>query len=535
MLDHNILIVGTDPSVVGLLNIHLEEEGFSVSISDNIPDSLSYLERKKFDLVVLDLTELGAELYHRVGSNPETADIPFILLNPWGEKISFTPRSRDHIVEDMNMEEIVGKVKDLLHITQELQKSNSKPSVKVQEPESAPAELPITVEDGVVFKGCLEKIRIDEILRGLSLMGKSGKLLVTYGERKGFLYFTQGHVVHAVTGNLKGEKAVYRLLLWHKGQFLFDPQTILIEQNIHTPTETLLIECSRRLDQYKHLLTQLPSLETRIETLSLSQLKSLNSQEMKILSIANRQPTLLRLIETCPLDDGITLQIVARFYKQKVIGPVEEEEEEATQAIPSPEPTAALEGNLKEINIGEVIQILVLSRKEGRLLVAWEDRKGEVYIQNGNITYATVERLKGESAVYRLLTWREGKFRFDTGVTLKGRNVQKSLESIFFEGLDILEEYKRFMEQFPSLTAYVEVISVTGQEKITPDEAKILKVVNESDTLQDIIHHSPFEDLKTLKILSKLYSDRIIGISKGAPDKKSQSVNYDQIADDLFG
>jgi CheY-like chemotaxis protein len=534
MLDYNILIVGTDPSVMGLLNIHLEEEGFSVSISDNVPDSLSYLERKRFDLVVLDLTELGPELYQRVCNNPETANIPFILLNPWGEKISFTPRSRDYLVEDMNMEEIVNKIKDLLPITPEFQESNAKPLVKAREPESVPVELPITVEDGVVFKGCLEKIRIDEILKGLSLMGKSGKLLITYGERKSLLYFTQGQVIHAVTGNLKGEKAIYRLLLWNKGQFLFDPQTILIEQNVRIPTETLLIECSRRLDQYKHLLTQLPPLETRIETLSLSQLKSLNSQEMKILSIANRQPTLLRLIETCPLDDGITLQILARFYTQKVIGPVEEEEE-SPEAIPPPEPKAALEGNLKEINIGEVIQILVLSRKDGRLLVAWEDRRGEVYIQNGNITYAAVERLKGESAVYRLLTWREGKFRFDTEMTIQSRNVQKSLESIFFEGLDILEEYKRFMEQFPSLTAYVEVISVTGQEKITPDEAKILKVVNESGTLHDIIHHSPFEDLKTLKILSKLYSDRIIGISKGAPDRKSPLVNYDQIADDLFG
>jgi CheY-like chemotaxis protein len=534
MSDYNILVVGTDPSVVGLLNIHLEEQGYSVFISDNVPDSLSYLERKKFDLIILDTSELGSELYTEVKNNPETREIPFILLNAWGSETSFELGPRDHVADDMDMEGLIDKVRDLLQVSQEPEKQSPLKSAKVPKGEKVPYSS-VTVEDGVVFKGYPDKIGIQEIMRGLSLMGKSGRLWVTYGNRKGYLYFVQGNVTHAVAGNLKGEKAIYRLLLWSNGQFLFDPKTILLEQNVRTPVETLFMECSRRLEQYKSILRQLPPLETHVEPLSLGHLKTFSPSEMKLLSIVNRQPTILQLIESSSLEDLVTLEAISRFYRRKIIGPVEEEEEDADKGSASPEYRASLEGNLTEINIGEIIQILVLIRKDGRLFVVWEDRKGEIYLQNGNITYATVEDLKGESAIYRLLAWREGKFRFDTGITTKNRNVQKSLESIFFEGLDILEEYRRLMEQFPSLNAYVEVISVTGHENITPEEAKILKVVNESDTLNDIISHSPFDDLKTLKILSRLYLDRIIGVSKGAPGKKSQQVNYDQLADDLFG
>lgn len=532
MADYNILIVGTDPSLIGLLNIRLEREGYSVSLSDNVEDALSYLERKKFDTIVLDTHELGLTLHERVRSKPETAEIPFILLNVKGQ-ISIKPGPGDSIIEEVEVDTVVAKIKELLQISKKPEKSTSMKSSKASKQVDVIADLAVTVEDWVVFKGRLEKIGIHEIIKGLSLMGKSGKLLIIYGNRKGLLSFTQGRITHAIAGNLKGEKAISRLLLWQKGQFLFDPQTTFMEQNVQTPTETLLIECSRRLDRYKYLLAQLPPFDTRIGILSMGRLKTLTSNEMKILSLANRQLPLLNLIETSPLDDMATVEAITRLYTEKVIGDVEEEE--SSEKVSAPEHKAALEGNLKEINIGEIIQILVLIQKDGRLLIVWEDRKGEVYLHKGNITYATVENLKGESAVYRLLTWREGKFRFDTGILINSKNVQKSLESIFFEGLDILEEYKRFMEEFPSLNAYVEVISVTGQEKISPVEAKLLKIVNECDTLNDVINHSPFDDLKTLKILARLHSDRIIGVSKGAPDKKSSNIDYNQIADDLFG
>jgi len=187
---------------------------------------------------------------------------------------------------------------------------------------------------------------------------------------------------------------------------------------------------------------------------------------------------------------------------------------------------------LKIVNIGEFAQILVLIKRNGKLTAVWDDREGEVCIQHGNITYATVESLQGEGAVYRLLTWKDGYCKFFAEMTPETQNVNKNIESIFFEGMDILTEFNKFMDEFPSLNAYIDVISVTGQENISPKEAKILKLVNENETLNDVIKHSPYSDLETLKIAAKLYAQRMIGLSKGV--RGQTEVDYDKEAEDLL-
>ena len=104
------------------------------------------------------------------------------------------------------------------------------------------------------------------------------------------------------------------------------------------------------------------------------------------------------------------------------------------------EPEAAFAGDLEKMSIGEVVQTIALTRKNGRLLVVNTGRRGEVYFQEGMVTYADVDRKKGEEAVYRLLAWKNGQFKFDSGVTAKTRNLQKSAEGLLMEGMRRIDE-----------------------------------------------------------------------------------------------
>lgn len=187
---------------------------------------------------------------------------------------------------------------------------------------------------------------------------------------------------------------------------------------------------------------------------------------------------------------------------------------------------------MKVISIGEVVQILVLIRRNGHLSAIWDDREGDVYVEQGNITFATVEQLEGLGALYRLLTWKDGYCKFFADVSPKTRNIQKNIESVFVEGIDILAKFNKFMDEFPSLNAFVDVIAVTGQETISEKEAKILKIVNENETLNDVIKHSPYSNVETLELTAKLYGQRMIGLSKGLRGQKE--VDYDREAEDLL-
>jgi hypothetical protein len=379
-------------------------------------------------------------------------------------------------------------------------------------------------------KGNLAEIAIADIVKALSLIGKSGNLTLESDGNEGVIFLREGQVIYGTAGHLRGEEALYAMALWTSGYFTYEPVLTLVEQNIRVGSESLFIGLSSRVDRYFYLLKRCPALDARIgtvESLTIRNMDQYTPEQQKLLNLVAKRPVFQDVLNKYPYDKEKVLEMLAKFYQDKVITVVGK----ASQPV-STEPTSSLESDLKIVNIGEFAQVLVLIKRNGKLTAQWDDREGEVYIQNGNITYATVESLEGEGAVYRLLTWKDGYCQFFTGLTPEKKNVNKNIESIFFEGMDILTEYNKFMDEFPSLNAYVDVISVTGQETITPREATILKLVNQHETLKDVIKHSPYSDLETLKIAAKLYNQRMIGLSKGLSGQTE--VDYDKEAEDLL-
>jgi hypothetical protein len=377
-------------------------------------------------------------------------------------------------------------------------------------------------------KGKLAEVGIADIVKAFSLIGKSGKLIVKSNTAKGTVFLRQGRVFAAEAGAMRGEDALYAMSLWTSGEFQYDSVMTLVEQNIHAGTESLFIGLSSKVDRYHYLLSRCPPLNARLElSETLERSAQQDAETNKLYALLRRKPLIEDVLEAFPYDKLTPLDQLARLYTSRQLTVIE--------TVPPPaaaEQTPALEANVKQVNIGELAQILVLIKRNGRLTAVWDDREGEVFIQHGNITYAAVESLEGEGAVYRLLTWKDGYCKFFANLAPAKPNVDKNIESIFFEGIDVLAEFNKFMDEFPSLNAYIDVISVTGQETITSDEATILKLVNQNETLKDVIKHSPFSDLETLKLTARLYNQRMIGLSKGA--RGQREVDYDKEAEDLL-
>ena len=206
-----------------------------------------------------------------------------------------------------------------------------------------------------------------------------------------------------------------------------------------------------------------------------------------------------------------------------------------TQQTAMPESEAAFAGDLEKMSIGEVMQTIALTRKIGRLVVVNGSRRGEIYFNEGMVTYADIDRKKGDEGVYRLLSWKNGQFKFDSGATADTQNVQKSAESLLMEGMRRLDEYGRLIDYFPSTDIALEALSLTEGD-LGPEELQVLNYVNQYGTVMDIIDHSKLGDLKTLQILVKLHSGNIIGIkSSDDVEKQQDSMDFDQLAEDLFG
>ena len=81
----------------------------------------------------------------------------------------------------------------------------------------------------------------------------------------GAVWLHDGNVVHASAGvQVRGEKALFRLLAWRDGRFTFTADAIAPETTVTTPTRVLLLEGLRQLDESESGSGGLPAPSARV-------------------------------------------------------------------------------------------------------------------------------------------------------------------------------------------------------------------------------------------------------------------------------
>ena len=83
MASKKILAVDDERHIVRLIQVNLERAGYQVATAFDGPEALKKVDSEKPDLVVLDVMMPrmdGFEVLKRLQANPETRDIPVIML-----------------------------------------------------------------------------------------------------------------------------------------------------------------------------------------------------------------------------------------------------------------------------------------------------------------------------------------------------------------------------------------------------------------------------------------------------------------------
>jgi signal transduction histidine kinase len=114
-----ILVVEDDPSMLEILVFLLEDEGYTVLAADRGDAALSLLQKNdKPDLIVSDVTMPGMsgfDLYERIRSRVDWAQIPFIFLTARGQRADMRRGMElgadDYLIKPFEPEELVAAVK----------------------------------------------------------------------------------------------------------------------------------------------------------------------------------------------------------------------------------------------------------------------------------------------------------------------------------------------------------------------------------------------------------------------------------------
>lgn len=114
----NILIVDDNYQNLQVLGGFLKNEGFAVEFAIDGNSALKWLEKKKFDLVLLDIMMPGLngfEVCYRLKNKPGTAEIPVIFITAVSDTASiikgFSTGAVDYITKPFIQAELLARVK----------------------------------------------------------------------------------------------------------------------------------------------------------------------------------------------------------------------------------------------------------------------------------------------------------------------------------------------------------------------------------------------------------------------------------------
>jgi CheY-like chemotaxis protein/predicted transcriptional regulator len=341
-----VLIVDDELDNRVMMRYFLESWGYEVELAANGQEALEKVEAQPPTLVLLDLempVMNGFETCDRLKSNEATENIPVIMftgLEQTADKVKGIKKGADdYVVKTVDPEELQARIEMILRRTKRYEaQPDSSNGGNGNQPQP---------QESHAVSGSLSELYFPETMQLIMAYGKSGVLHLRDGDRQGRVYLKEGLVVHAQLGEVEAEDAFYDLALWKSGTFSFQVGESAPKETINKSGTNLLIEATRRLDEWNMISSKIPSFEVFPTRVPLSGAKSirLTREDWKILLLMDGQASIRQIAETSGLDLFETGRIVFNLITVGVVS-IEKEataKEEQYNQVPSLEPDLAAE------------------------------------------------------------------------------------------------------------------------------------------------------------------------------------------------
>jgi CheY-like chemotaxis protein len=92
-------------------------------------------------------------------------------------------------------------------------------------------------------------------------------------------------------------------------------------------------------------------------------------------------------------------------------------------------------GNVFGLQLTDIIQINCLSRITTALVITKDREKGVIYFNEGEVIHAECGEEDGAEAFYKILSWQEGEFVSNIGVTPPIQTINHNWEHLLFEAM----------------------------------------------------------------------------------------------------
>ncbi len=175
-------------------------------------------------------------------------------------------------------------------------------------------------EDLEALYGDLIRIAVGDLLRVLEQDGITGHVRLNVGPGAG-IWLSEGRVIQAYWGDLKGRKAFNRIAGLHQGAFVIEMVPAAVEKEIHADLGTLVGDAIEERLQLDDIFDRLPSLTSKIDVQMGNDFFAMDftSVEREVLTRIQESRNLGDLINRVSMTDLETLRAVEELSHKGVL------------------------------------------------------------------------------------------------------------------------------------------------------------------------------------------------------------------------
>jgi CheY-like chemotaxis protein/predicted transcriptional regulator len=316
MSKERVLVVDDELDNRVMMRYFLESWGYEVELAANGQEALEKVAANPPHLVLLDLEMPvmdGFDTCDRLKSNDATEQIPVIMftgLEQTADKVrGIRKGADDYVVKTVDPEELQARIEMILRRTKRY---------------DAPAAAGGTAQkpqDSHAVSGSLSELYFPETMQLIMAYGKTGVLNLQDGDREGKVYLKNGNVAHATFKDFEGNEAFYNLALWKSGHFSFQVGEKPPKTTIKMSGTNLLIEATRRLDEWNMISSKIPNFDVVPARVALSEAESirLTRDDWQILLQMDGRRSIRQIAERLEMDLFETGRIVFNLLTVGVV------------------------------------------------------------------------------------------------------------------------------------------------------------------------------------------------------------------------
>ncbi len=170
-----------------------------------------------------------------------------------------------------------------------------------------------------------------------------------------------------------------------------------------------------------------------------------------------------------------------------------------------------IEGGLSQLPLPDLMQIMSMNRRTGRLSLHHGQERGEIQIADGKPVNARANDIEGEKAFFRLVGWRDGTFAFHPGPAPSRTKINRTMEDALLEGMRQTDERERLLGVLPGLQQMLALVPDSA-ELIDPHPVtkEVLRVLNQPRKLSELLDLADAADLDILGALITLIEKGVV-------------------------